>query len=153
ELPIGPVEPGCQLRCELEYQARALCGDLPEARISHFRQLALVTGPYPGAAGGLLVEQPHLTEELTAVEVGEHHLVAFLVLDHDFNRAADDVVKDIRQVARMDHHRLRRYGPDPAVTQESVDSRDIAQRLDVLFHHGSPNVGCVRRPAFLYICL
>jgi hypothetical protein len=52
----------------------------------------------------------------------------------------------------MNDYRLGRYGPDPAIAQKSVDSRDIAQRLDVFFHHGSPNVACWRRPAFLYIC-
>ena len=119
-------------------EARALGGDLAEARIGHFRELALVARAHPGAARRLLVEQAHLAEELTLVEVGEHHLVAFLVLDHHFDRAADDVVEDVGQIARVDHDRLGRHRANAAIAQKSVDRRNIAQRLDVLFHTGSP---------------
>src|SRR4051794_26419001 len=79
QLAVGPVEAGSQLGRELENQARAFRGNLAEARVGHFSQLALVAGADPGAAGGLLVEKPHFSEKLSTVEVGKHHLVAFLV--------------------------------------------------------------------------
>src|SRR6185437_1577996 len=90
ELAIGAVEPGGELGGQLEDETGALGCDLSKARVSHLRQLALIAGAYPGAARGLVAEEEaHLAEELSAVEVGEHHFVAFLVLDHQFDRAAD----------------------------------------------------------------
>ena len=87
ELAVGAIETGRELSGQLENQPGAFGGDLPEARISHFRELRLLAGSYPGAAGGLFVEQAHLAEELPLVEIGEDHLVAVLVLDHDLDRA------------------------------------------------------------------
>ena len=106
ELAVGAIEARRELRGELEHQAGAFRRDLAEARIGHFRELAVVARAHPGAAQRRLVEQAHLAEELTLVEVGEHHLVAFLVFDHHFDRAADDVVEDVGQIARVDHDRL-----------------------------------------------
>ena len=106
ELAVGAIESRRELRGELEHEAGAFGRDLAEARIGHFRELAVVARAHPGAAQWLFVEQAHLAEELTLVEVGKHHFVAFLVLDHHFNRAADDVVEDVGQIARVDHHRL-----------------------------------------------
>ena len=83
---------------------------------------------------GDFVEQAHLAEELTLVEVGENHLVAFLVFDHHFDRAADDVVEDVGQIARVDHDRLRRNCANAAVTQKAVDCRNVAEGFDRLFH-------------------
>src|SRR2546430_1004477 len=80
----------------------------------------------PGAARRLLVEQAHLAEELPAVEVGQHHFVAFLVLDHHFYRTADDVVEDVRQVAGVNDDGLGGHRADAAVTQEPVDRRNLA---------------------------
>jgi hypothetical protein len=80
----------------------------------------------------------HFAEELPPVEVSEHHLVAFLVLDHDLHRAADDVVEDIRQISRVDDHGLGRHRAYAAITQEPVDRGNLAQRLDAFFHTGSP---------------
>jgi hypothetical protein len=37
-------------------------------------------------------------------------------------------------------NRLRRDCPYPAIAQKSIDRRDVAQRLDVFVHTGSPNV-------------
>jgi hypothetical protein len=108
ELAVGAVQARGELRGQFEDQARAFGGDLPEARVGHFGELALVARAHPGAARGLFVEQAHLAEELALVEVGEHHLVAFLVLDHHLDRAADDVVEDVGQVAGVDDDRLRR---------------------------------------------
>src|SRR5512146_1006220 len=128
QLAIGTIEAGGELGGKLENEPWALGGNLPETGIGHLRQLALVAGAHPGAARRLVAEEEaHLAEELTSVEVREHHLVAFLVLDHHLDRAADDVVKDIRKVTRMDDDRLRRYGADAAVAQEPVDRRDVAQ--------------------------
>jgi hypothetical protein len=115
EFPIGPMQTARKLRGELEHDSRALRGDLPESRIGHFRDLAFGARAYPSAARGLLVEQAHLAEELALVEIGKHHLVAVLVLDHDLDRAIDDVVENVGQVTRMDHHGLRRHGSHPAV--------------------------------------
>ena len=88
ELAIGAIETRRELGGQLENQSRALGGDLPKARIGHFGKLGLLAGAHPGAAGRLFVEQSHFAEELAFVEVGEHHLVAVLVLDHDLDRAA-----------------------------------------------------------------
>jgi len=126
QLAVGAVEPCGQLRGELKHQPRALGGDLPEARVRHLGELALVAGAHPGAAGGLLVEQAHLAEELPAVQVGQHHFVAFLILDHHFHRTADDVVEDVRQVAGVDDDGLGGDRADAAVTQEPVDRGDLA---------------------------
>src|SRR5450755_1938229 len=137
ELLVGPVEPGRQLCCQLEYQAWAFSSDLPEARIGHFGKLSLLACAYPGAAGRLFVEQPHLAKELALIEVGQHHFVAVLILDHYFDRTTDDVVKNVGQVPGMNDDCFRRYGPYPAVAQETIDCRDIAQWLCAVFHDPS----------------
>ncbi len=126
ELAVRAVEARGQLRCKLEHESGALGGQLAEAGVGHFRELALLAGAHPGTAGGLFVEQAHLAEELALVEVRQHHLVAFLVLDHDFDRAVHDVVEDVGQVAGVDDDRLRRHGADSAVAQEPVDGRYVA---------------------------
>ncbi len=95
ELAVGAIEPGGELRGQLEHEAGAFRCDLAEARIGHFRELAGIARADPRAAGGCLVEEAHLAEELSLVEVGEDHLVAFLVLDHHFDRAVDDVVQHV----------------------------------------------------------
>ncbi len=107
-------------------ESGALGRDLPEARIGHFGEFGLLTGAHPGAAGGLLVEQAHFAEKLPLVQVGEHHLIAVFVLDHDFDRAGNDVVENVRQITRVDDDRLGRDCPDTAVAQETIDRRDIA---------------------------
>src|SRR5690606_11854202 len=127
-------------------------GDLAEAGVGHFGQLALVAGADPGAARRLLVEETHLAEELAAVEVSQHHFVAFLVLDHHFDGAADDVVEDIREVARVDDHGLGGNGANSTVTQKPVDRRNVTQRLDRLFHTRPPTCVACTRERFLYIC-
>jgi hypothetical protein len=50
ELAVGAIEAGGELRGQLEDQARALGGDLAEARVGHFGELALVARAHPGAA-------------------------------------------------------------------------------------------------------
>ena len=134
ELAIGAIQARGELRRQLEHQARAFGRELAEAGIGHFREFALLARAHPGAARRLFVEQAHLAEELTLVEVGEHHLVAFLVLDHHFDRAADDVVQDVGQVAGVDDDRLGGHRANPAVAQEPVDRRNIAQWPCALFH-------------------
>ncbi len=106
EFAIGAIEAGGELGRKLEHEAGAFGGDLPEARIGHLGKFAGIAGADPGAAGRRLVKEAHLAEELPFVEVGEHHLVAFLVLDHHLDRAVDDVVQHIGQVARVDDHGL-----------------------------------------------
>src|SRR5438105_4682851 len=140
QLAVGAVEARRELRGELEHEPGALGGDLAETRISHLGELALIARADPGAARRLLVEQAHLAEELPEVEVGQHQLVAFLVLDHHFHRAADDVVEHVGQVAGVYDHGLGRHRADAAIAQEPVDRRNLAQGLDVLFHTGSPEV-------------
>ena len=81
QLAVRAVEAARELRCKLEQQRRALGRDLAEARVGHLRELALRARAHPGAALRLFVEEAHLAEELALVEVGQHHLVAFLVLD------------------------------------------------------------------------
>ena len=80
----------------------------------------------PSAACRLFVEQAHFAEELPLVQIGKHHLIAIFILDHDFDRAADDVVENVGQVAGVDDHGLGRDCPDPAVAQETIDRWDIA---------------------------
>ena len=112
---------------EFEDQSRALAGDLPEAGVGHFGDFCRGTGSHPGAAGGLVVKQAHLAEELSLVQIGQHHLVAVLVLDHHFDRAIHDVVEAVRHVAGVDHDGLARYGAYAAVGQKTVDCRNFAQ--------------------------
>src|SRR6185503_17130387 len=95
ELAVRAVESRRELRRELEYETRALGGDLAKTRIRHFGDLALRASAHPSAALRLLVEQPHLAEELTFVEIGEDHFVAVFVLDHHFDGAVDDVVENV----------------------------------------------------------
>ena len=115
-----------ELGCQLENQPRALGRYLPESRVGHFRELGLLAGANPGASRRLFVEQPHFAEELALVEVCQHHLVAVLILDHDLDRARDDVVEDVGQIARVDDDGLGRDCPDSAVAQETIDRGDIA---------------------------
>jgi hypothetical protein len=95
ELAIGAIEPRGELRGELEDQTGAFRRDLTKARIRHFRDFALRARTHPGAALRLLVEQSHLAEELTLVEVGQYHFVAVFVFDHDFDGTVDDVVEHV----------------------------------------------------------
>ena len=85
ELPVRAVEPGRELGRELEHEAGALRRDLAEARVGHFRQFALRARADPGASLLAVREEAHLAEELALVQVGEDHLIAVLVLDHDFD--------------------------------------------------------------------
>ena len=101
KLAIRSIQARGELRREFEHQSRTLARELSEARIRHFGEFALLPGPHPGAARRLLVEQTHLAEELALVEIGEDHLVAFLVLDHHLNRTAHDVVQDVGKIARV----------------------------------------------------
>src|SRR6185437_7326427 len=134
ELAVGTVQTRSELRRQLEDEPGALGGHLAEARIGHLRELAGVAGSHPGAARGLLIEQAHLAEELPLVEVGEDHLVAFLVLDHDLDGAIDHVIEHVGQVTGVDQHGFGWHRADAAVTQESIDRRNVAQRSDILFH-------------------
>jgi len=92
----GTCKQDIELRRQLENQTRAFGGDLAESRIGHLGQLGLLPCANPGAAGRLLVEQSHLAEELSLVQVCQHHFVAVLILDHDLDRARNDVVEDVR---------------------------------------------------------
>src|SRR5256886_3565803 len=60
QLALGAVEARGQLCGELKHQPGALRGDLPEARASHLRELALVARADPGAASRLFVGQTPL---------------------------------------------------------------------------------------------
>jgi len=51
---------------------------------------------------------------------------SILVLDHHLDRAADDVVEDVRQIAGVNDHGLGRDGPDPAIAQKAIDRRNVA---------------------------
>jgi hypothetical protein len=99
---------------------------LPKTRIGHFGQFGLLACAHPGAAGRLLVEQAHFAKKLPLIEIREHHFVAIFVFDHDFDRARNDVVQNVRQIAGVDDHGLGRDCPDPAVAQETIDRWDIA---------------------------
>ena len=150
QLAVGAVKARRKLGCEFKDESRAFRGDLPEARVGHLRKLAGVSRAHPGAARRLFVEQAHFAKELAAVEVSQHHLVAFLVLDHDFDRAADDVVQHVGKISRVDHDRLRRHGANSAVAQKPVDRRNVTQWLDVLIHTGSPRTSRVARRSVFY---
>jgi hypothetical protein len=115
EFTIGAIETRCQLCCQLEHEARALGRDLAKARVGHFCYLALGASADPGAACRLFVEEAHLTEELSFVQVSQDHLVAVFVLDHDFDRTVDDVIQNIRQVAGVNHYSFLRYRPYAAI--------------------------------------
>jgi hypothetical protein len=95
ELAVRAVEARRQLRRKLEHETWAFRCDLPKARIRHLGDLALGASAHPGAALRLFIEQPHLAEELTFVQIGEDHLVAVFVLDHHFDGAVDDVVENV----------------------------------------------------------
>jgi ribulose-phosphate 3-epimerase len=138
ELAVGAVKAAGELGRELEQQRRALRGDLPEARVGHLRKFALRAGAHPGAALRLLVEEAHFAEELALVQVGQHHLVAFLVLDQDFDGALDDVVQHVGHVARVDEHGLRWHRANAAITQETVDRRNLAQGSTAGLHAPFP---------------
>ena len=126
---VGAGRVAGQLGGELEHKARALAGNLAETRVGHFRELAGRSRAYPGRPGGLVVDQAHFAEELALVEVGQHHFVAVLILDHDLNRPVHDVIQDIGQVAGVDHDGLGGDSPYAAITQEAVNRRHIAQGL------------------------
>src|SRR5665213_1327318 len=150
EFAIGAIKTRGKLGRKFKDEARAFGGDLPEARIGHLRKLALVSGADPGGSGGLFVEQPHFAEELPAIEVGKHHFVAFLILDHDFYRATDDVIQNVGFIPGVDYDRLRRHRANTAVAQKPVDRRNIAQRLYVLIHTDSPSTSRVARRSVFY---
>ncbi len=107
---------------------------MPETRVGHFCQFAGLTRADPGAARGALAEQAHLTEELSSGEVGQNHLVAFLVLNHHFDRAADDVVEDIRQITGVNEHGLGRHRANAAIAQEAIDRRNVPDEFDLIVH-------------------
>jgi len=61
-----------------------------------------------GAARLLLGKQAHLAEEVAAVEIGQHDLAAFLVLEHDADRAFEDQVQRVGHLAGPHDRMLRR---------------------------------------------
>ena len=134
EFSVGAVETRGQLGGELKHEARAFARDLAESRIGHLGDFALGACPYPGTAGGLFVEKAHLTEELSFVQVSQDHLITVFVLDHDFDRAVDDVMQNVRQIAGMNHYSFLRYRPHAAITQKSVNCRYIAQIFRCCLH-------------------
>ena len=106
EFSVGAIEACCKLCGELEYESRAFASDLSETRVGHFCDFAFYSSADPRAARWLFVEKAHLTEELSLVQVSQHHLIAVFVFDHDFNRSVNDVIQNIGQITRMNHHSL-----------------------------------------------
>ena len=119
EFAIGAVEAGCELSRQFKDEARAFARNLAKSRIGHLGDFALGAGPNPGAACRLFVEQAHLTEELSFVQVSQDHLIAIFVLDHDFDRAVDDVIQNIGQIAGVNHHRFLTEQSVPGNNSES----------------------------------
>ena len=134
EFAVGAIEPRCQLCGEFKNESRAFTRDLAEPRVSHFGDLTLCSCAHPRAARGLLVEQAHLAEELTLIQIGQYHFVAVFVLDHDFDRAFDDVVQDVRQITGMNHHGFRWNSPYTAITQEAINRRYVTQIFSCSLH-------------------
>ena len=71
--------------------------------------LALAAGSFPDAEGA--ADAKRLMRD---------------VLDHHLDRAADDVVEDVGQVAGMDDDGLRRNGANTAITEKAIDRRNVA---------------------------
>ena len=137
ELAIRSIKPGGQLCCQFEYEARTFAGNLTKSRVGHFCNFTFSACANPGASRRLLVKQPHFTEKLALVQVGQHHFIAILILDHDFDRAVDDVVQNVGKIAGMNHHRLGWDRAYPAITEESVYGWHVTQCLGCCLHFAS----------------
>src|SRR6185312_4035603 len=111
---------------------------LAEARVADLGQLAFAAGAYPGAAGRVVGEEAHLAEELAAVEIGDHDLVAVLVLDDHRHGSADDQEQAVGSVARIHHRRLGDEVADVAMTHEPVEHRYLESADRFLGHVGEP---------------
>jgi hypothetical protein len=116
QFTIGTVKTCCKLCREFKHQSRTFARNLAKTRICHFGDFAFGTRSDPGTASRLFIEQTHFTEELPFIQVSQHHLIAVFIFDHDFDRAINDVIENIGQIACVNHHGFRRYCPYAAVT-------------------------------------
>ena len=134
EFAIGLVEACRELCGEFKYEPRAFARDLAESWIGHLGDFAFNSRSHPGAACWLLVEKTHFAEELTLVQVRQHHFVAVFILDHHLDRSVDDVIQHIGQITGVDHNCLGRDSPYATVAQESIDCWYVAQGLRCILH-------------------
>ncbi len=100
------------IRVDLDQLAELLVGDLCD--------FAGALGTNPGGTLRILVllEHPHLAQEVALVQVGEDHLFALIVLDQDGHSALDDVVEGFRFFTRVDQGALGGILMNVAVRQE-----------------------------------
>ena len=117
ELAVGALEAHRQLGGDLEGERWRFVRQLAEPRIGHLRDLGTAAGTHEGSA---LVdaEQPHLAEELPFREIGQHDLVAAIVLDEHFDRTGQHVVQLLGGLAGADEDGLRRHGPSAGMLHE-----------------------------------
>src|SRR5690625_7171626 len=79
----------------------------------------------PGVQLIFLSEHAHLSNDITLVEIGDDHLSPVVILDHDGDRAADDVVQRIAAVTGIDDGALGRIAAPVAMAEKLVDLLDL----------------------------
>jgi hypothetical protein len=107
---------------------RVLAGQFAEFVVADLGHFALGLGAHPGAALLLAAgrfEQPQLAEEVATVEVGDDHLVAFVVFDQDGDRALDDERQRFGTVTGADDVAFGGVAAALAVNQQLVDVLDL----------------------------
>ena len=119
ELAVGALEAYRELGGDLEGERRRLIRQLPEPRIRNLRDLGTAAGSHE--RGALVdAEQPHLAEELPFREIGQHDLVAAIVLDQHLDRTGQHIEQVLGGLAGADEHGLRRHGPYAGMLQEQL---------------------------------
>jgi hypothetical protein len=83
----------------------------------------LLTLNDPGAALGIFLEEPHFTEKISRIQVGEHDFVTVLVLDNYADRTVDDIVQRLRVVPGVNDGAARGVLFGMAMMQKVVQRR------------------------------
>ena len=97
-----------------------------------FRGRALAA---PGAAGLLLLEQPHFAKEVSRVEIGDHHFLAVIVFQNDRDRALDNVIEGVAGIPFVDD------GGPVGVTTTMAVGQKVVEILDMRRYGHERHVG------------
>ena len=105
-----------------------MLGQFAEFRVADFRDFAFDLGAYPGAAllfQACLFKQTQLTEKVPAVQVGDDHFTAVVILDQDGDRAFNNEKQGFRAVTGTNDIALGLIATTLAMHQQFVEVFDL----------------------------
>ena len=75
---------------------------------------------HAGASSTVFIEHADLAEEVTCIQVRQNDFMTIIVLNDHRDRPALEVVKFLREIARIDDRLLRGIGPPVTVLEEAI---------------------------------